>query len=213
MTKSAHHLSLSIGLTGGIGSGKTTVANLFGERGAALIDTDQIAHALTTAGGVAMPAIVAAFGPTFLSDSGALDRVRMRSLVFSDAVAKKTLESILHPLIRTEVERAAASATGSYLLYVVPLLVESGSWRSRVDRILVVDCPEALQVSRVMERNAMQEADVQAIMAAQATRAARLAAADDVIVNDGATAQLLPQVERLHALYCALAETAASGPI
>ena len=213
MTKSAHHLSLSIGLTGGIGSGKTTVANLLGERGAALIDTDQIAHALTAASGVAMPAIVAAFGPAFLTTTGALDRVRMRKLVFCDAVAKKTLEAILHPLIRTDVERAAASATGTYLLYVVPLLVESGSWRSRVDRILVVDCPEALQVSRVMERNAMQEAEVLAIMAAQATRVARLAAADDVIVNDGATAQLLAQVERLHALYCALAGRVASGAI
>ncbi len=195
----------SVGLTGGIGSGKTTVANMFAAHGAAVIDTDLIAHALTAPGGAAMPAIAAAFGSDFVTATGALDRIRMRTAVFSDAAAKKRLESILHPMIRIETARAATGAGGTYLLYVVPLLVESGSWRARVDRILVVDCPEALQVARVMQRNAMREAEVLAIMAAQASRTARLAAADDVIVNDGDACALAPHVARLHALYCSLA--------
>jgi dephospho-CoA kinase len=202
----------SVGLTGGIGSGKSTVADLFGERGAAVIDTDLIAHALTAPGGLAMPAIVAAFGPDFVSASGALDRVRMRTLAFTEPAAKKQLEAILHPMIRVETERATQAAGGAYLLYVVPLLVESGSWRARVDRVLVVDCPEALQVARVMRRNAMREDEVRAIMAAQASRAQRLAAADDVIVNDTDAAHLLPQVERLHAQYCEMARQAGNMP-
>ncbi len=196
----------SIGLTGGIGSGKSTVADLFAALGAAVIDTDLIAHALTAPGGVAMPAISAAFGPAFISADGALDRVRMRGRVFSDAAAKKMLESILHPLIRQETERAAAVAQGTYLLYVVPLLVESGSWRARVDRIVVVDCPETVQVARVMRRNAMPETDVRAIMASQATRQARLAAADDVILNEGDASLLSPQVGHLHAAFCRMAK-------
>ncbi|MBC7513289.1 MAG: dephospho-CoA kinase [Herminiimonas sp.] len=195
----------SVGLTGGIGSGKTTVADMFAAHGAAVIDTDLIAHALTAPDGAAMPAISAAFGAQFVTVSGALDRIRMREAVFSDPAAKTRLEAILHPMIRVETERATAIAIGTYLLYVVPLLVESGSWRGRVDRILVVDCPETLQVARVMQRNAMRETDVRAIMAAQASRAARLAAADDVIVNDGDAAQLVPHVEQLHALYHSLA--------
>lgn len=194
-----------VGLTGGIGSGKTTVADMFAAHGAAVIDTDLIAHALTAPGGAAMPAIAAAFGAQFVTDSGALERSRMRAAVFSDAAAKARLEAILHPMIRVETERATAQAGGSYLLYVVPLLVESASWRARVDRILVIDCPGAVQVARVMQRNAMHEADVLAIMAAQASRAARLAAADDIIVNDGDAGQLAPHVERLHAFYCSLA--------
>ena len=195
-----------MGLTGGIGSGKSTVADLFALRGAAVIDTDQIAHALTAPGGAAIAAIQAAFGPAYLTKAGALDRVRMRTRVFTDPTAKRMLEAILHPMIRIETERATEVAAGTYLLYVVPLLVESGSWRQRVDRILVVDCPEDLQIARVMRRNAMRDDEVRAIMAAQATRAARLAAADDVIVNAGASADLLPEVEHLHAHYCSLAD-------
>lgn len=195
----------SVGLTGGIGSGKTTVADMFAARDAAVIDTDLIAHALTAPDGAAMPAIAAAFGTRFVTASGALDRIRMREAVFSDPAAKTRLEAILHPMIRIETERATTVAAGTYLLYVVPLLVESGSWRARVDRILVIDCPEALQVARVMQRNAMREADVRAIMAAQASRATRLAAADDVIVNDGDATQLVSHVAHLHALYCSLA--------
>lgn len=203
MTSAARRFS--IGLTGGIGSGKTTVADLFGACGAALIDTDQIAHALTAPGGAAMPAILDAFGAGLLTAAGALDRAQMRALVFSDLAAKQTLEAILHPMIRIETELATASAQGSYLLYVVPLLVESGSWRRRVDRILVVDCPEALQVARVMQRNGLSEPEVNAIMAAQVGRAARVATADDVILNDGDAARLQPQVDRLHRQYCEMA--------
>lgn len=196
----------SIGLTGGIGSGKSLVADLFAARGAALIDTDLIAHSLTTAEGRAMPAIRAAFGDSFLTANGALDRAAMRQRVFSDPVAKRQLEAILHPLIGEETEAAATVASGSYLIFVVPLLVESGRWRQRVDRILVVDCSEALQLERVMQRNQLAAQQVQAIMDAQASRADRLAAADDVIINDAGTAALEVEVERLHQQYLALAE-------
>ncbi len=198
-------LRFSIGLTGGIGSGKSTVADLFAGLGASIIDTDLIAHALTAPGGAAMPAIAEAFGSGFVNADGALNRIAMRECVFTDLLAKQRLETILHPMIGSETRRAAAAAGGDYLMYVVPLLVESGKWRARVERILVVDCPEPLQVARVIQRNAMREDQVRAIMAAQVNRATRLAAADDVIDNDGDTAALLPQVAGLHALYCRLA--------
>lgn len=195
----------TVGLTGGIGSGKTLVTDLFAARGVAIIDTDVIAHQLTAPGGLAIAAIGATFGAGFIDAGGAMDRARMRQLVFADAGAKQRLEAILHPLIQQECERAAASATGPYLMFAVPLLVESGRWRERVARILVVDCPEQQQVERVMRRNGLAEAQVRAIMAAQVSRAERLAAADDVIVNDGPLAALAPQVERLHAQYLACA--------
>jgi len=191
----------SIGLTGGIGSGKSTVADMFAARGASIVDTDLIAHGLTAPGGAAMPAIVAAFGPEFADASGALDRARMRGLVFSDAGAKARLEAILHPRIRDAALAAAAAATGSYVIYAVPLLIESGAWRERVTRILAVDCPEDVQVARVMARNNLPEAQVRAIMAAQVSRQARLDAADDVIENGGGIAALAPQIDRLHAMY------------
>lgn len=193
----------AVGLTGGIGSGKSLVADLFAARGAALIDTDQIAHRLTMPGGAAIPAIGAAFGAEFIGADGAMERARMRQRVFADAAARRQLEAILHPLIEGECARAAASAAGEYLMFVVPLLVESGRWRQQVARILVVDCPEALQIQRVMRRNGMSQAQVRAIMATQATRDARLAAADDIIVNDAGIDALLPQVDRLHAFYLA----------
>lgn len=199
--------AFSVGLTGGIGSGKTTVANMFAARGAAVIDTDQIAHELTRPGGIAIPAIAAQFGADFIASTGALDRARMRDAVFAEPAAKQRLEAILHPLIRSECERAAQQAQGPYLMLVVPLLVESGTWKQRVSRVLVVDCPEQQQIVRVMDRNGLSEAQVRAIMAAQATRAQRLAAADDVLSNTGDTAALEPQVERLHALYCTLAQS------
>ncbi len=195
---------LSIGLTGGIGCGKTTVANLFAERGATLVDTDLIAHAMTAPHGPAMPAIAAAFGPAFIAADGSLDRAAMRALVFTQPAAKQQLEAILHPLIRAEAERQAADATGLYVIFVVPLLIESGAWRQRVARILAVDCSEATQVARVMARNGLTETQVRAIMASQVSRATRLAAADDVIDNDGDAAALAPQVERLHARYLAI---------
>ncbi|WP_020205784.1 MULTISPECIES: dephospho-CoA kinase [Cupriavidus] len=200
---------LQIGLTGGIGSGKTRVADLFAARGAALIDTDLLAHEITAPGGLAIAALVAAFGPGCLRADGAMDRDAMRALVFADPAAKARLEAITHPLIRqlTEARAAEIRAAGRhpYLIYVVPLLVESGTWASRVDRVLVVDCSEATQVARVMARNGFTRAQVEAIMAKQARRAERLARADDVVDNDGPPEALAPQVERLDRLYRALA--------
>lgn len=198
----------SVGLTGGIGSGKSTVSDMFAERGAAIIDTDRIAHALTAPGGIAIPSIRAQFGAAFLTGDGAMDRAKVREYVFAQPEAKARLEAILHPLIRIETERAAAEAVGAYPIFVVPLLVESGSWKQRVARVLVVDCPESLQVQRVMRRSGFGEAQVYAIMGAQTTRTERLAAADDVIVNDDGADALRPQVDRLHALYLSLASSA-----
>ena len=199
--------AFSVGLTGGIGSGKTMVADMFAVRGAAIIDTDHIAHQLTAPGGIAIPAIRAQFGEAFLMADGAMNRVKMRETVFADPVAKRQLEFILHPLIRSETDRAAAQARGVYLMFVVPLLVESGTWKQRTSRVLVVDSREQLQVERVMSRSGLTEVQVRAIMATQASRETRLAAADDVIVNDGEAAALVPQIERLHALYSSLAES------
>jgi dephospho-CoA kinase len=191
----------TVGLTGGIGCGKTTVADQFAALGASVIDTDQIAHALTAPHGAAMPALLAEFGDDFATADGALDRARMRELVFTDPGARVRLEAILHPKIRDATAAAAAIATGPYVIFVVPLLVESGTWCERVSRVLVIDCPEALQIQRVMARNGLPEAQVRAIMAAQATREQRLAAADDVILNDDGIELLAPQIERLHTFY------------
>lgn len=195
----------SVGLTGGIGSGKTTVADMFAARGAAIIDTDQIAHQLTAPGGAAITEVRAQFGDAFLTEDGAMDRARVRAYVFSEPAAKARLEAILHPLIRAGAEQAAQQAHGEYQIFVVPLLVESGTWKQRVSRVLVVDCDEETQVRRVMSRNALPAVQVRAIMAAQASRQERLAAADDVIDNDGDALALVPQVDRLHALYASLA--------
>jgi dephospho-CoA kinase len=195
----------AVGLTGGIGAGKSTVADMFGARGAAIIDTDLIAHQLTAPGGAAIAAIRAQFGDAFLTPDGAMDRAKMRGHVFSEPAAKAQLEAILHPLIRLETERAAAQAAGLYPMFVVPLLVESGSWRQRVSRVLVIDCTPETQVRRVMSRSSLPEAQVYAIMAAQVSRGERLAVADDVVDNDGEPPALVPQVDRLHAMYAALA--------
>jgi dephospho-CoA kinase len=199
-----HGSQLGIGLTGGIGCGKTTVANMFAALGASVVDTDLIAHSMTVPGGPAMPAIRAAFGERYLTADGALDRAAMRALVFSDSAAKLRLEAILHPLIRATADAEAAAATGAYVIYVVPLLIESGSWRDRVARVLAIDCPEPMQVARVMTRNELQKEQVQAIMAAQVSRQERVAAADDVIMNDNGIAALRPQVEALHEKYLAI---------
>ena len=195
----------SIGLTGGIGSGKSAVADMLARRGAAIIDTDQIAHALTAPGGAAMPQIAASFGDNFLTSEGALNRAAMRERVFSDPEAKRRLEAILHPLISQQTRAEAERAQGAYLVFVVPLLVESGRWKDRVDRVLAVDCPEALQVERVMHRSQLTAEQVRAIMAAQASREQRLAVADDVIVNDQPLPALEQAVEALHQRYLALA--------
>ncbi len=196
----------SIGLTGGIGSGKSFVADLFAQHGASIIDTDLIAHQLTRAGGRAMPAIQEAFGVDYLAADGSLDRAAMRARVFTDESARRQLEGILHPLIASETDAAAQDARGDYLIFVVPLLVESGRWVDRVDRVLVVDCPEALQVERVVQRSQLSAAQVEAIMASQASRQQRLAVADDVILNDGSREPVEAAVARLHASYQVLAK-------
>jgi len=198
-----------IGLTGGIGSGKSYVADRLAERGAAIVDTDAIAHEIIAPGGAAIPKLVETFGAGILRPDGAMDRDAMRALAFSDATAKSRLEQITHPLIREIAlsRGAAAQASGAhpYLVYVVPLLVESlaghQSWRSLVDRILVVDCPVETQIARVMARNGLPRAQVEAIIARQASREARLAAADDVIDNSGTLADLQPQIDRLDLTY------------
>lgn len=190
-----------VGLTGGVGSGKSTVADFFVELGAALVDTDAIAHELTGPKGAAIPALIAAFGPAVLNAAGALDRARMRQRVFADAKAREILEGILHPMIRELSAQRTQSANAPYVILAVPLLVESVSYRERCDRILVVDCPETQQIERVMARNGLSEAEVKAIMAAQATRAQRLAVADDVVSNETDLASLKIQVLSLHQKY------------
>lgn len=199
---------LIVGLTGGIGSGKSAAADMFAELGAVVVDTDQIAHELTAPGGAAMAAIRSAFGGGVVAADGALDRVAMRRMAFSDAAAKSRLESILHPLIRVESQRRCElglAGGAPYVVLVVPLLVESGSYRQRVARVLVVDCAEDTQVNRVMARSQMTGAEVRRIMAAQATRAERLTAADDRVDNDSDIAGLRSQIEALHRKYLILA--------
>src|SRR6202012_366139 len=196
----------SVGLTGGIGSGKSTVADLFAARGAAIVDTDLIAHRITAPHGVAMPKIATEFGASFVAPDGSLDRARMRALVFSDEGARKRLEAITHPLIRAETEREQQEAQGPYVIIVVQLLVESGSWKTRVNRVLTVDCSVETQIARVMRRNAFSREQVLAIIARQATREARVTAADDVIDNDNTPLDVLTaQVEAQHRVYLALA--------
>ncbi len=199
----------AVGLTGGIGSGKSTIADLFAAHRVAVVDTDVIAHRVTAPKGLAMPAIEQIFGPEFIAPDGSLDRAKMRALVFSDDTAKARLERITHPLIRSETERERAAAQGPYVVLVVPLLVESGTWKSRVDRVLVVDCAVETQIARVMHRNGFAREQVLAIIERQATRTARLAAADDVIVNDNTSLERLAQdVRQLHRQYLALAGAA-----
>ncbi len=199
-------MSFVVGLTGGIGSGKSAVANLFAAHGVAVVDTDVIAHELTGAHGAAMPAIAAQFGDSLLGPDGRLNRAAMRQLVFSDASAKSRLEAILHPLIRRESEQRCQSAQSPYVLLVVPLLLESGAYRQYVKRILVVDCAETTQIARVMARSGLDAEEVRAIMETQASRALRCAAADDVVVNEADLASLSAQVDDLHRRYLEMAE-------
>jgi dephospho-CoA kinase len=204
--------TFTVGLTGGIGSGKSVVARLFAARGATIVDTDQIAHGMTGPNGPAMDAIVTEFGAQYADAHGALDRAKMRALVFSDPTAKARLEAILHPRIRDAALAAAAAATGAYVMYDVPLLVESGNWKQRVTRVLVVDCPEDVQVARVMARNGLAESQVLAIMANQATRAQRAAAADDIINNGGDLGALEAQVAHFHEMYLAFSAGTITNP-
>ena len=178
-------MRLTVGLTGGIGSGKSTVAARLTRLGAVLVDTDAIARSLTAAGGAAIPAVRDAFGDAAIGEDGALDRAHMRQLVFADAHAKRRLEAILHPMIGAEAERQAAAAGTRAVVFDVPLLAESSHWRARVQRVLVVDCSEATQVARVRQRSGWPAEAVQRVVAQQASRAARRAVADAVIHNEG----------------------------
>jgi dephospho-CoA kinase len=195
----------TVGLTGGIGSGKSAVAALFAGLGILVVDSDEIAHELTRPGGVAIEPIRAAFGSGFIGTDGALDRAKMRKLVFGDPKVKKRLEAILHPLIRDEGRRRCERAESAYAILVIPLLVEGDIDRSRYQRILVVDCTEAQQIERVMRRSGLSEGEVRDILVAQATREQRLALADDVIDNRGPEAALERQVSRLNEKYLTLA--------
>lgn len=192
---------MRVGLTGGIGSGKSTVLDMLRQLGAATIDADAISRATTAAGGEAIPAIAKQFGPEFITAEGALDRERMRASAYADPRARQALEAIIHPLVAAESARQVAQALAQgarCIVFDVPLLVESGRWRSQVDRVLVVDCLPATQVARVAARSALDAAQVQAIMAAQAPRALRLQAADAVIYNEGLSLeQLRARVERV----------------
>lgn len=198
-----------VGLTGGIASGKTSAAKRFEELGAAVIDTDAIAHELTRPGGAAMAKIGDAFGADFVAPDGSLERTRMRQLVFGDPRARAKLEAILHPLIRAQARAQIAAAQQPYVMVVVPLLLETGAYRELVQRVLVVDCSEAQQIERAMRRSGLAESDVRAILAVQLSRAERLERADDVIDNSGGLETMRRQVDAMHAKYLALAQSPA----
>jgi dephospho-CoA kinase len=218
----------AVGLTGGIGSGKSTVADCFAALGVPVIDTDAIARDLTAPGGAALEPIRAAFGEAAMQEDGALDRAAMRRRVFADAAARHQLEAILHPRIRQVVEQALAKLAAPYALIVIPLLVQhqdrpegerlaayplrvkTGAYRDVLNRVLVVDCPESLQIARVKARSGLAEDEVKAILAAQVSRDERLTAADDILLNTGSLEALHAEVARLHQRYLALA--AASAP-
>lgn len=195
-----------VGLTGGIGCGKTAVSDAFAALGVAVVDTDVIARELAAPGGAAVPALREAFGAAFIDAAGGLDRARMRQLAFADPAARARLEAILHPRIRAESDAQLAAATSPYALLVVPLLIESGNYRQRVARVLVVDCPVDVQVARVMARSGLSADEAAAIIAAQVPRDVRRAAADDIVENTGSKATLRDKVAELHARYCEIAE-------
>lgn len=192
-----------VGLTGGIGSGKSAAAEEFGRLGATVVDTDDIALELTRPGGAATGQVRSLFGDEYVDAEGAMDRAKMRALAFRDHAARKKLEQLLHPMIRAESERRIAAASGPYVIHVVPLLVESAGYRQRVARVLVVDCPESVQLERVRRRSGLSEDEVKRIIGAQIKREDRLAAADDVIDNSGTLDALHKQVRALHARYLA----------
>ncbi len=195
-------MNLCVGLTGGIGCGKSTVSKLFAERGAGIIDTDIIAHQLTRSNGDAIPAICEAFGSDCVGRDGALNRDKMRALIFSDAIAKQRLESILHPLILTQAKSELQLLQNrSYVIITVPLLFTSPTFQHLIQRTLVVDCTEEQQVSRVMTRSQMTESEVRKIIAQQTPRAERLLRADEVISNDSSIDNLTAQVDFLHKFY------------
>jgi dephospho-CoA kinase len=199
-------MSYRVGLTGGIGSGKSTVASLFAELGVPVIDTDALSHHLTRPGGAAIAAIQTVFGEQYIDAAGALDRVKMRQLVFSDQDAKHKLENILHPLIFAQAKSEAESSSAPYILFVVPLLFETASFREWMHRTLTVDCGEATQLARVTLRNGLSEHTARAIMAQQLSRSQRLRLTDDTILNEGDLAALRVQVHQLNQHYLDLAK-------
>jgi dephospho-CoA kinase len=203
-------VALVVGLTGGIGSGKSAVADAFAALGADVTDTDRLAHAVTAPHEPGHAGILHAFGPAYFLPDGTLDRARLRERVFGDATARARLEGILHPLIRAAAARDVATWTGPYGLLVVPLLFERGGHKGLVQRVLVVDCPEATQVQRVMARSDLTAAAVRAIMATQLSRPERLARADDVLDNAGPLAAIAPQVAALDRRYRAMAAALAT---
>jgi dephospho-CoA kinase len=193
---------LCVGLTGGIGSGKSTVARLFTDLGTHVVDTDEIAHRLTQTGGLAIPLIHQHFGEEYITDAGTLDRTRMRQLVFTDSAAKQSLESILHPLILSRsLASLAECPEAPYTMLMAPLLFESPSFLQRVGRVLVVNCGQQNQILRVMQRSGLDEPEICAIIARQISSEERLARADDIIQNDGIPADLINQVAQLHLRY------------
>ena len=193
--------ALFVGLTGGIGSGKTAVSDQLAQLGAGVVDTDLIAHLITAPNGTAIPFIQKQFGPEFIDSNGALDRAKMRSLVFADPKARKALEAITHPLIREETisqAKALIEIKVPYLVFVVPLLIESGNWLSLLDYLVVVDCPEEAQIERVMHRSKLSRSEVERIIQAQASRQDRMTHADMVIENQGSLHSLQAEVLKLH---------------
>jgi len=205
-------VALVIGLTGGIGSGKSAVADAFAALGVEVTDTDRLAHAVSAPGEPGHAGILRAFGPAVLRPDGTLDRALLRERVFADVAAREELEGILHPLIRAAAAREVAAWAGAYGLLVVPLLFERGGHKDLVRRVLVVDCPEDVQLRRVMARSGLTEPAVRAIMAAQLSRAERLARADDVLDNGGPIGAIAPQVAALDLRYRALAAAARADP-
>jgi dephospho-CoA kinase len=198
-------MSYFVGLTGGIGSGKSTVSSLFAELGVPVIDTDAISHQLTQVDGAASPSIRTLFGEDFINAQGALDRIKMRELVFSDSAAKKNLEKILHPLILAQAKMLAESSPAPYVLLVIPLLFETDNYRDWLDHTVTVDCTEETQINRATKRIGLNKQTVLAIMASQLSRAQRLQLAKDVISNDGTLNDLRMQVAQLHQRFLNLA--------
>jgi dephospho-CoA kinase len=198
-------MAFCVGLTGGIGCGKSLAADLFADLGATIVDTDVISRELTSAGGDAIPAIAQAFGDEYVQRDGSMNRAAMRTLVFGDAHAKARLEAILHPLIRARSRALLEQAKSPYAILVVPLLFETGAYRDAVDRVVVVDCDESRQIERVKTRSGLGEDDVRAIMAAQIDRQRRREQADDVIDNNSDIQALRSQVRRLHERYLSMA--------